>query len=258
LVTEPKKSPRWNHDEIVIAMAFYIRHEGVIPDKTSSLIHELSNKLRLLAALRGEPPTDKYRNVNGVYMKLMNYRHLDRRFDGVGLSSVSSLDRKLWELYGDDPSTLFDLETSIKSFLESQNIRAKSEPVEREHDEVSHFEGSILEKNHFTRERSKTLVNKKKQRVMRVEGRLACEACGFDFERIYGEHGHGFIECHHLKPMSQLTAETRTNLEDLALLCANCHRMIHFRRPWLTMEELKSKLHGLKGKAELSNSMIDG
>jgi 5-methylcytosine-specific restriction protein A len=33
-----------------------------------------------------------------------------------------------------------------------------------------------------------------------------------------------------------------TKLSDLALLCANCHRMIHARRPWLSMDELRAYL----------------
>jgi 5-methylcytosine-specific restriction protein A len=31
----------------------------------------------------------------------------------------------------------------------------------------------------------------------------------------------------------------KTRLSDLHLLCANCHRMVHAKRPWLTLDELK-------------------
>ncbi|WP_082179747.1 hypothetical protein [Acetobacter pasteurianus] len=41
-----------------------------------------------------------------------------------------------------------------------------------------------------------------------------------------------------MKPLADLTETTITKLGDLALLCANCHRMIHAQRPWLTLEEL--------------------
>ncbi|WP_249187608.1 hypothetical protein [Nocardiopsis sp. MG754419] len=34
--------------------------------------------------------------------------------------------------------------------------------------------------------------------------------------------------------------ESRTRLEDLALLCANRHRMIHVARPWLTVDRLRA------------------
>jgi len=57
-----------------------------------------------------------------------------------------------------------------------------------------------------------------------------CQACGFDFRSKYGPLGQGYIEAHHLKPMSSLaegipvTYDVKT---DFAVLCANCHRMIH-------------------------------
>ena len=73
---------------------------------------------------------------------------------------------------------------------------------------------------------------------------LLCEACGFDFEQVYGEHGKGFIECHHTKPVSELKAGEKTKLSDLALVCSNCHRMIHRRRPWLSVSELGELLSG--------------
>jgi len=39
--------------------------------------------------------------------------------------------------------------------------------------------------------------------------------------------------------LSSLDGEAKTRLDDLALLCSNCHRMVHVRRPWLSMAELK-------------------
>ena len=62
---------------------------------------------------------------------------------------------------------------------------------------------------------------------MDAEGALRCEGCGFDFAATYGELGHGFAECHHVVPLADLRAGSRTRLSDLVILCANCHRMIH-------------------------------
>jgi putative restriction endonuclease len=74
---------------------------------------------------------------------------------------------------------------------------------------------------------------------------LPCEICQFSLKENYGETGEGFIEGHHIFPISQLTEETETKLEDLILLCSNCHRMIHRKRPWVTrrdeIKELFSK-----------------
>ena len=66
-----------------------------------------------------------------------------------------------------------------------------------------------------------------------------CEACAFDFGRFYGPHGLDYIELHHRTPL-HVTGPTKTRLADLALLCSNCHRMIHRARQWLTVEELSA------------------
>lgn len=68
-----------------------------------------------------------------------------------------------------------------------------------------------------------------------------CMACGFDFERMYGKYGKGFIEVHHTKPLfendEEITPDPNT---DLICLCSNCHRMVHhFKNKVLSLEELK-------------------
>ena len=68
---------------------------------------------------------------------------------------------------------------------------------------------------------------------------MECEVCDFIFRKRYGELGKKFIECHHTKPLSEYRPNEKTRLEDLALLCANCHRMIHAKRPWLTVDQLR-------------------
>ncbi|WP_279635939.1 HNH endonuclease [Kitasatospora cheerisanensis] len=49
------------------------------------------------------------------------------------------------------------------------------------------------------------------------------------------------MECHHVVPL-HVAGEGRTGLADLALICANCHRMIHRRAPWPTPQELREGL----------------
>ncbi len=101
-------------------------------------------------------------------------------------------------------------------------------------------EGKMKQKLHFFRERNGELVRQAKRLALSKYGRLICECCGMDFQKIYGEVGVGFIEAHHTKPVSSLHKDgEKTHLEDLALVCANCHRMLHRRRPWLERHELK-------------------
>jgi hypothetical protein len=60
-------------------------------------------------------------------------------------------------------------------------------------------------------------------------GSLPCEVpgCGFDFRAAYGEVGRDYAQVHHLKPLSDRTRPSLTKLSDLAVVCANCHVMIH-------------------------------
>jgi predicted Zn-ribbon and HTH transcriptional regulator len=80
--------------------------------------------------------------------------------------------------------------------------------------------------------------------AMRLHG-TRCQVCGFDFEEKYGSWGRGFAIVHHLRMLAEDNASEReTNPRtDLAVLCANCHCMVHRRRHVvLTVEELSVKL----------------
>jgi hypothetical protein len=80
-----------------------------------------------------------------------------------------------------------------------------------------------------------------------------CQACTFDFRSKYGELGDGYIEVHHLNPLSERpelewSDELRTSIADVSVLCANCHRMIHRRRPALSLKELKERIAKTSGE----------
>ena len=100
-------------------------------------------------------------------------------------------------------------------------------------------EGKTYEVRHKTRERNPKLVAKAKAQFKSKFGRLFCEACDFDFAAKYGNAGDGFIEAHHKIPVSELKPSAKTKIDDLVLVCSNCHRMLHRRRPWQTIQALR-------------------
>jgi 5-methylcytosine-specific restriction protein A len=107
-------------------------------------------------------------------------------------------------------------------------------------------EGRLIPKLHLDRERDKGIIKKKLAQTLKEFGILACEVCGFDFTTHYGALGENFIECHHKKPLHTLFEGEKTRTSDLALLCSNCHRMIHRKKEWLSVEELRSIVLGMR------------
>lgn len=72
---------------------------------------------------------------------------------------------------------------------------------------------------------------------------LKCNACGFNFERIYGPVGHDFIEVHHVSMLADADPGGVTNpRKDMTTLFSNCHAMAHRRRPPYDVAEIKSMI----------------
>lgn len=67
-----------------------------------------------------------------------------------------------------------------------------------------------------------------------------CKVCEFDFQDSYGEIGKGFIQVHHIIPISEIGEEYEIDpIRDLIPVCPNCHSIIHRVNPPLRIEELK-------------------
>jgi hypothetical protein len=134
--------------------------------------------------------------------------------------------QQLWkEQTGQEPDELFSPEEI---------------PVSPELEDEEFPEGREAYKQHRTRERNRLLVKRAKEKRLEERGDLECDVCGFNFFDIYGALGDGYIECHHTKPVSELQPDEKTSLKDIALVCANCHHMLHRKRPWLSTSQLRS------------------
>lgn len=236
-----KRNPNWLRDELILALDLYLRLDGVIPDQSSTEIVELSELLNRLGRQIHTERFDRYRNSNGVQMKLGNFRRFDSRFpNSKGLSHGSSKEQEIWDEYAPNPDRCRDTAQTIIRALEDLET-SKSLPNENwEYEEAE--EGKAVTRVHVARERSRKIVERKKESVLKCTGRLQCEACGFDFYQIYGERGFGFIECHHEKPVSEIQPGEKTRLKDLRLICSNCHRIIHRQRPWLSIYDIQRLL----------------
>ncbi len=108
--------------------------------------------------------------------------------------------------------------------------------IEIREDEQAYSEGRTVTRTIKQRQRSRSLVKDAKEQYKDKHGQLFCEVCGFDFGKFYGIE---YIEAHHKRAIADYDEDDETVVDDLAMLCANCHRMIHSQTPPLTIDELK-------------------
>jgi 5-methylcytosine-specific restriction enzyme A len=239
-----QRNPTWVRDELILALDMYLRCAGNPPRKGSPEIDELSETLNRLGHYLGIATEDRFRNVNGVYMKLMNFRRFDPVFTEAGkrgLSRGGQAEEEVWNTFASNPERCHAVAQTIRHALaHDQNGETIPDLAGDGIEEAE--EGRVITALHRRYERNSALVQAKKKKALAALGKLACEACGFDFRERYGDHGEGFIECHHAKPIHALQPGDKTKVGDLRLLCSNCHRMVHARRPWLTIEELATIL----------------
>lgn len=122
------------------------------------------------------------------------------------------------------------------------NFSPNSTNVDLTEDDAGFPEGKLKLKEHLYRDRNYKVISEAKKEFEKKHGKLFCEVCGFDFNKVYGEIGEGYIEGHHTIPVSDLKDGDKTYVKDIALVCSNCHKMIHRKRPWLSINDLKSIL----------------
>jgi len=102
--------------------------------------------------------------------------------------------------------------------------------VERDFKDLVIEEGTETKITSKQRKRSQLLRQEKIKEVKaKNKGKISCEVCGFNFSDKYDGHGEGYIEIHHLNPVSLGTTSQsmKEALESVVPLCSNCHRMIH-------------------------------
>lgn len=115
--------------------------------------------------------------------------------------------------------------------LTGQSRLLTTDPWTDSVDEGSEFlEGAEYKKYVKHRTREKRLRKAKIESVLKRTGALTCEVpgCGFDFAERFGVLGQEYAHVHHKIPLSRADVQGRkSSMADLAIVCANCHAMIH-------------------------------
>ncbi|MFK7935530.1 MAG: HNH endonuclease [Saprospiraceae bacterium] len=208
--------------------------EEVIIDENNPL-HKYCRKVKLVAMANPIYAIPNNQNFNffkpnrGLTNPIVN---LDSR---NGLTEIE-IKEQLWNLFSEHICEGIKVEDYKPE--NSEGIYGKSE-------------GDKIVRAHIQQEitiRNSRIVQKAKKRALKKgKGKIKCDCCNFDFIETYGELGYGFIECHHKIFLSK--GQRITNIDDLALVCSNCHRMLHRKNElgeYNEVEELKNLIEEKK------------
>ncbi|MEU4539005.1 HNH endonuclease [Streptosporangium sp. NPDC023825] len=244
------KSPKWSRDELILACALVEENDWNELRVGDPRVVELSGILRDMPihdpSVRGE----EFRSQGSVSRKSTDIATWHPGYKG-SRTKGGKLDREVIAEFLEHPDEMRAAARAIRESVLSGDLENLS-PVE---EEFSAMEGQLLVRLHVARERSRGLRERKISAVLGSGQSLECQICNFGFEETYGELGKGYIEVHHRLPL-HASGKTRTALEDLILLCANCHRMCHRKHPqgrsWLTPEELRLTMRSAAKDRHLS------
>jgi 5-methylcytosine-specific restriction protein A len=230
--TKGHGNPDWGRDETILALDLYFECDGRIPSEDDPRVHNLSKLLRAMPhhALASRKPS--FRNPAGVTFKLQNLR---QQAIGKGLPNVSRTDREIWAVYGNMPARVKSLATSIRA-----GIVAAKEMIDVSADEDEEFlEGALLTAIHRRRERNRQ-IRRRLIAKKRAKGKLQCELCDTSSPISDESIEDAIFEAHHIVPVA-MAPERKTRLSEMALLCANCHKLLHRwisrRGQWLDIVE---------------------
>jgi 5-methylcytosine-specific restriction enzyme A len=236
MADEGRKRLDWQWEEIVLACDLVARNGWRQVDASDPRVEELSQQLKRLTLHPEELRMPNFRNMNGVARKTADIATWHPDYQGRRTNG-NRLDREVMAEFLARPDVMQALAVSIRSGITAGE--PADFPQEVGYDDESEIEGRFLLRMHAYRERNPGLRRKKIAAVKaKTGGSLVCEVCKFDFSQTYGDLGQDYIECHHVEPL-HVGGEKARSIKDLALLCSNCHRMIHRKPPWPTPTELR-------------------
>ncbi|MFB6828625.1 HNH endonuclease [Streptomyces hydrogenans] len=234
----------WVRDELLLACALVVENGWRELRQNDPRVHDLSDVLRSLP-LHGDAATDpRFRSPNSVSRKTTDIATAHPDYAGEATKGGQPT-RQIVSDFLEHGEDLLAAAAALRQGIASGALHLVPEqPDEADDSGNSAPEGRLLARWALYRERDRGLRDRKVRQALRRNQPLACEVCAFDFGRVYGQLGAGYVEVHHRLPL-YISGPRETLLEDLAFLCANCHRMCHRSHQgetWRTPEAVRVEL----------------
>lgn len=237
--------PAWTEDELLLAGALVVKNgwrELRMGDREvqelSELLHSLPIHSPEVLALPG------FRSIGSVSLKTTDFMTNHKLYTGRA-TNCGKPTLLMIQAFTEREAEMLQAAQVLEEGIASGELhRAPRQPDEVDDTGSTAIEGRLLVRRALARERDPKLRARKIKQVRRSGRPLQCEVCAFDFARTYGDLGEGYIEVHHVTPL-YVSGTRETKLDDLACLCANCHRMCHRSRPgesWRTPAALREQI----------------
>ncbi len=233
-ITKGHGNPTWTREETILALDLLYLH-GKPVDRKHQDVSQLSEFLRRVDIHPAQSRTEKFRNPDGVALKLQNL--FSAVEPGRGLT-YSKTDLEIVTAFPNSrKSELAEIARLLRSSLLTHEL------VEEHVDEEEVFiEGRWLTSRHRYRD------IRLRKRLLQSLPKLCCEICDFSPPSLSRSIQESFFEAHHTIPISAAEGSVATKVLDMALLCASCHRFIHRliaeEKRWVNPAEARDYLTG--------------
>ncbi len=156
------RNPPWAEEELILALDLYLRR-GRLSAADPDVVN-LSQVLNDLTIHSERPDEARFRNPNGVALKLANFAAIDPTYDNRGMVRGSKRDAMVWDQYSSDDDTRAAIAAAIRDGLglpaagpaEPTGPRITEVEIEEQH--VEHFQVSVPNQANEATRREQSLV----------------------------------------------------------------------------------------------------
>ena len=99
------RNPPWTRDELILTLDMYFQQGPSHISASHPTVTSLSESLNRLPVHSVRPDAERFRNANGVYMKLSNFLRFDDSYAGSGLTHGGKLEEEVWNEFASDKFT---------------------------------------------------------------------------------------------------------------------------------------------------------
>lgn len=232
----------WTREELILVLDLYLKNREDLNSISAEVFEAYSNFCRRLHQ-NALSQNSSFRSPRSIYLRLQNYRNCDPYWQKRGHKGLQSGQtdhfRKIWAEFHKYPEDVSQIADEIRqAILKKEYVISK---LDSETQTGFVNEGGRQLRIHCSRERKPQRIPKLKAFKL-AHDHLFCEVCGGDFAHYDEPVRERVFEVHHDVPLATASHQVETKLDDLSVLCANCHRAIHGYDQIPTIEEMRENL----------------